>query len=104
MAIKLNLKTLAASVSTIAALGLVLWLALDQFEADIATSAILIKLDIDGDGTLSEEEAPPGMFSLIDTNKDGLADRSELKALLDIKPFSWRNPPTESQAHPQLTH
>ena len=104
MVIKLNLKTLAASVSTIAALGLIIWLALDQFEADIATSAILIKLDLDGDGALSEEEAPPGMFSLIDTNKDGLADRNELKALLDIKPFSWTNPLTESQAHPRLTH
>ena len=104
MTLKLNLKTITILISVIAALGLAIWLVLDQFEDDIKASAILMKLDQDGDGALSEDEAPPGMFSLIDTNKDGVADRSELKALLDSRPFSWTNPPNESQAHPRLTH
>lgn len=66
----------------------------------------LMKLDRDGDGALSEDEAPPGMFSLLDANQDGFAERAEVEALLQraAKRFSWVNAPSASQAHPQLTH
>jgi endo-1,4-beta-xylanase len=66
----------------------------------------LMKLDRDGDGALSEDEAPPGMFSLLDTNQDGLAERAEVVALMQRagRPFSWVNTPSASQSHPQLSH
>ena len=66
----------------------------------------MLALDRNGDGALDEDEAPAGMFSLMDTNKDGLVERSELVSLLarSSRPFRWVNPPDHTQAHHRLTH
>ena len=66
----------------------------------------LMQRDLNDDGVLTEDEAPPGMFSLLDSNNDGQADRAELVALMAriSKPFSWVNPPTAERTHPRLAH
>lgn len=56
---------------------------------------LLGKFDTDGDGRLSQQEAPPRMaenFSTLDTNGDGFVDRGELSAAKPPGP-----PPGESE-------
>lgn len=46
----------------------------------------LMQLDADGDGKISKAEAPERMletFDEFDTNKDGLLDQNEIRALRD---------------------
>jgi len=49
------------------------------------------RLDTNGDGLISREEAQKGprmrrRFDIIDTDKDGFVSRAELKAFLDAHP------------------
>lgn len=62
--------------------------------------------DRNGDGVLTEDEAFPGMFSLLDADRDGRADPGEVRAFLARmgRPFSWVNPPSEDRALPGVTH
>ena len=62
--------------------------------------------DRNGDGVLTEDEVMPGMFSLLDANRDGRAEPSEIRRFLARagRPFSWVNPPSADQALPGLTH
>lgn len=62
--------------------------------------------DRNGDGVLTEDEVVPGMFSLLDANRDGRAEPSEIRRFLARagRPFSWVNPPSADQALPGLTH
>jgi Ca2+-binding EF-hand superfamily protein len=70
---------------------------------------MIMKADADGDGKISEEEAPPQLkkhFSKIDTNGDGYLDRSELEAWIKRRQKrlgalnGGQNPATEN-ASPQ---
>lgn len=65
-----------------------------------------ILTDRNGDGVLTEDEVMPGMFSLLDANRDGRAERSEIRRFLARagRPFSWVNPISADQALPGLTH
>ena len=62
--------------------------------------------DRNGDGVLTEDEVMPGMFSLLDVNRDGRAELSEIQGFLaqQGRPFSWVNPPSADHALPGLTH
>ena len=63
--------------------------------------------DRNGDGVLTEDEVMPGMFSLLDVNRDGRAEMSEVRGFLARflgRAFSWVNPPSADQALPGLTH
>ena len=62
--------------------------------------------DRNGDGVLTEDEAMPGAFSLLDVNRDGRADPGEVRAFLERgrRPFSWVNPPGEDLLVPGVTH
>ena len=64
--------------------------------------------DRNGDGILTEDELPAGMFSLFDTDGNGRVDRAELEALAKRmqagKPFSWVNPPETNLEVPGLRH
>ncbi|MDE0349853.1 MAG: alpha/beta hydrolase-fold protein, partial [Gammaproteobacteria bacterium] len=62
--------------------------------------------DRNGDGVLTEDEVMPGMFSLLDANRDGRAEPSEIRRFLARagRPFSWVNPPSADRALPGLTH
>ncbi len=62
--------------------------------------------DRNGDGVLTEDEVMPGMFSLLDANRDGRAELSEIRRFLARagRPFSWVNPPSADHALPGLTH
>ena len=62
--------------------------------------------DRNGDGVLTEDEVAPGVFSLLDTNRDGRAEFSEVREFLTRmgRPFSWVNPPPADQALPGMTH
>lgn len=66
----------------------------------------MMALDQNGDGVLSEEEAPPGVFSLLDTNSDSGATRAEITAFIArlSRPFSWVNPPSAARTHPRRVH
>jgi endo-1,4-beta-xylanase len=62
--------------------------------------------DLNGDGVLTEDEVRPGVFSLLDANRDGRADPGEVRAFLarGREPFSWVNPPGEDRRTPGVTH
>ena len=62
--------------------------------------------DRNGDGVLTEDEVRPGMFSLLDVNRDGRADPEEVRAFLarGRAPFSWVNPPAADRRIPGVTH
>jgi len=56
--------------------------------------AMFEKMDADGNGTISREEAPERMkqnFDRVDTNGDGVLDRSELKVMFE-KMMQGRRP------------
>ena len=56
----------------------------------------LMQFDADGDGKLSREEAPERLrelFDQFDTNKDGMLDRSEIRALQDKMRAKYRGGP-----------
>ena len=66
-----------------------------------------IMSDRNGDGVLTEDEVMPGAFSLLDVNRDGRAEMSEVRGFLARflgRAFSWVNPPSADQALPGLTH
>ncbi len=73
-------------------------------EADALPEGILN--DRNGDGVLTEDEVMPGLFSVLDANRDGRAELSEIRGFLAQvgQPFSWVNPPAVDQALPGLTH
>ena len=73
-------------------------------EADALPEGILS--DRNGDGVLTEDEVMPGLFSVLDANRDGRAEFSEIRGFLAQvrQPFSWVNPPAVDQALPGLTH
>ncbi len=69
----------------------------------------IMKADANGDGKISEEEAPPQLkkhFSQIDTNGDGYLDRSEIETWIKRRQKrtgalnGGQNPPAEN-ASPQ---
>lgn len=75
--------------------------------AYLVVSKMLEANDVNEDGALSETEAPAGMFSLLDANGDGLADASELRAMIasSLAPFRWVNAPKPQQVlAPGLQH
>ena len=65
-----------------------------------------IMTDRNGDGVLTQDEVMPGIFSLLDANRDGRAEISEVQGFLARmgRPFRWVNPPSGDQALPGLTH
>ena len=78
-------------------------------EASAATTALpegSIMSDRNGDGVLTEDEVMPGIFSLLDTNRDGRAEFSEVRSFLarSARGFRWVNPPSADQALAGLTH
>lgn len=75
--------------------------------AAVVVSQLLENLDANDDGVLSEDEGFAGMFSLLDTNGDGIAEYAELHTFIlrTTQPFRWSNPPADpSQVHPGLSH
>jgi Ca2+-binding EF-hand superfamily protein len=71
----------------------------------------IMKADADGDGKISQEEAPPQLkkhFAKIDTNGDGFLDRGEIEAWISkhrgkkqAAPNSEDNPSAENSPNPQ---
>lgn len=62
--------------------------------------------DRNGDGVLTEDEVMPGIFSLLDANRDGRAEFSEVRSFLarSARGFRWVNPPSVDQSFAGLTH
>lgn len=96
------------TLTILAAAAFAATLSLSVFASDAPDPVVdnLMKGDLNADGVLTEDEVPPGIFSLLDTNNDGRAERAEVEALAAQmgKPFSWVNPPPPEQAHAGLQH
>ena len=73
----------------------------NQLISYFVVSGMLDDMDANADGVLTAGEGFEGMFSLVDSNRDGQADREELSALVvrSLQPFRWSNPPAEQQMH-----
>lgn len=79
-----------------------------SFASENTMTDNLMRGDRNGDGVLTEDEVPAGMFSLFDADGNGRVDRAELQALAKrmgtSKPFSWVNPPEPDVDLPGLRH
>jgi hypothetical protein len=60
----------------------------------------LMKGDLNADGVLTEDEVLPGIFSLLDTNNDGRAERAEVEALY----YRTMNAAGSNQRHMKPAH
>lgn len=57
----------------------------EEFEAASGESQFYAEWDVDGDGTLTEDELNEGVFNTYDTNQDGVLDNDEYEAFVSAR-------------------